>query len=145
MFMRCASLLFIAIVLPMTWTACGRESPVEPSATLSGTWRGTLTRGSTSGGVTLEISQSGAGVTGTWSTAGEGSFPSQSGSLGGTVVGSTASLSLTPAVQLVCSGDITLSGTLSVTATVDGNRLAGQYVVFLCDDVASGRIEVTRE
>ena len=65
--------------------------------------------------MTLEMAQSGAGVNGTWSADLEGSEFDQSGSLGGTVTGSTVVLFLNPGTPLVCG----LSGALSVTGSVD--------------------------
>jgi hypothetical protein len=108
-------------------------------------WRGTYTRGASSGTMTLQLTQSGAGVTGTWSTDLEGVEFDQAGSLGGTATGSRVALFLTPAASLICSSGITLSGTLSLTASVEGDRLSGDVVALECESVATGRIEVTRQ
>lgn len=138
------ALRFAVLGLALGTMACG-SSPSSPTASLTGTWQGTQTRGGVAGAVTLQMTQTGAGVAGTWSAVIDGVGPPQTGSLGGTVVGSVISLSMTPSAPLVCSPSIMLSGTLSMTGTVADNHLTGDYVVFLCDGAATGRIDVTRQ
>lgn len=145
--MRASSSFFFHVmsaVVALAAIACGR-SPASPSSPLTGTWRGTDVRAGVSRTITLEMTQSGAGVTGTWSAVADGLASPETGSLGGTLVGSTASLSLTPSSPVVCGPDVTLSGTLALTGTLAGDRLGGNYIVFLCDGAATGRIEVVRE
>ena len=139
--MRIKSTLLCAVLATfITTVGCGDETPSGPT-TLDGTWRGTYRRGTLAGTLTLEMAQSGAGLTGTWSADLEGTEFDQAGSFGGTVTGSTVALFLNPGPPLACG----LSGTLGVTGSVDGNRLTGDYVVFECDSVATGRIDVTKQ
>ena len=135
----CAALTACAIA-----AGCGRDTPAEPTSGLDGTWRGTITRSTTAGTITLQIAQSGAGVTGTWSADLDGLAFDQAGSVGGTVTGPSVSLFLNPGTPLVCGSGTTLSGTLAMNGSFAGDRLTGNYVVFTCDGVDTGRIEVTR-
>ena len=96
------------------------------------------------GTITLEMTQSGAGVTGTWTADSDGLALDQTGSIGGTLTGSTLALFLSPTTPLTCSSGTTLSGTLGMTGSLDGDRLAGDYVVFGCESVATGHIDATR-
>jgi hypothetical protein len=112
---------------------------------LGGTWRGTITRGATGGTVTLQMAESGAGVTGTWSADLDGTTFDQSGTVGGTVTASTVSLFLQPGSPTVCDSGATLSGTLTMNGTLAGDRLTGHYVVFTCDAASTGTIEVRRQ
>ena len=134
----------IACVLMSTVSGCGRDTPAEPTSGLDGTWRGTITRDAAAGTITLQMTQSGAGVTGTWSADLDGLVFDQAGTLGGTLTGSTLALFLNPATPFACGSGATLSGTLAMTGSLAGDRLTGGYVVFACDSVATGRIEVTR-
>jgi hypothetical protein len=135
----------IACVLMIGVSGCGRDAPIEPTPALDGAWRGTITRGATAGTITLLLTQSGAGVTGTWTADLDGLAFDQTGSTGGTVTGSTVSLFLTPETPLTCASGATLSGTLAMNGSLVGGRLTGDYVMFACDSVATGRIEVTRD
>jgi hypothetical protein len=135
----CAAMTACALV-----TGCGGETPVEPTSGLDGTWRGTITRSTTPGTIRLQMTQSGAGVTGTWSADLDGLAFDQSGSVGGTVTGPSVSLFLNPGTPLVCGSGTTLSGTLAMNGSLAGDRLTGNYVVFSCESVDTGRIEVKR-
>ena len=115
---------------------CGRDTPAEPTSGLDGRWRGTITRNGVAGTITLHMTQSGAGVTGTWTADLDGLVLDQTGS--------TLALFLSPTTPLTCGSGTTLSGTLGMTGSVDGDRLAGDYVVFGCESVATGRIDATR-
>jgi hypothetical protein len=124
--------------------ACG-DSPTMPDGGLTGTWKGSYTRGSLNGVIMLELTQSGLALAGTWSASGMGTGLTERGTLGGTVTGATVGIALTPTAPIVCAPTVTLSGTLAVTGVVDGNRLTGDYVVFLCEGIGSGRIDVVRQ
>jgi hypothetical protein len=90
------------------------------------------------------MTQSGAGVTGTWSADLDGVAFDQAGSVGGTVAGAVVSLFLSPGAATACAGGATLSGTLTMNGSVSGDQLTGNYVVFTCDGADNGRIETTR-
>ena len=139
-----SSILGGGLLASMLVIGCG-DSPSEPTSDLDGTWRGTITRAAAAGTITLQMTQSGAGVTGTWSADLDGVAFDQSGAIGGTVAGSSASLFLTPSSALACSTSSTLSGTLTMNGSFGGDRLTGNYVVFTCDGVDTGRIEVVRD
>ena len=128
----------------LLFSGCGRDTPVEPTDGLDGTWRGTITRGATSGTITLQTKQSGAGVTGTWSADLDGVTFDQIGSVGGTVAGSAVSLFLRPTTTRDCGSGVTLSGTLAMNGSFAGHRLTGDYVVFTCAGVDVGHVDATR-
>jgi len=138
------SFLCAAAIVCTANSGCDRETPTEPASGLDGAWRGTITRGATAGTITLLLTQSGAGVTGTWTVDLDGLAFDQTGSTGGTLTGSTVSLFLTPETPLTCASGATLSGTLAMNGSLAGDRLTGNYVVFACDSAATGRIDVTR-
>ena len=143
--MRIAAVLLVAALAASTATVgCGRDTPAGPSSLLDGTWSGMYTRGTLPGTITLQLTQSGSGVTGTWSTDLEGTELDQAGSVGGTATGSMVALFLNPNGPLVCSSGQTLSGTLTMNGSFAGERLVGDYVVFECASVGTGRIDATR-
>lgn len=139
------SFLCTAAIVCIATCGCDRDTPMEPTFGLDGAWRGTITRGATAGTITLRLTQSGAGITGTWTADLDGLAFDQTGSTGGTVAGSTVSLFLTPETPLTCASGATLSGTLAMNGSLAGDRLTGDYVVFACDSAAAGRIDVTRD
>lgn len=120
-------------------------TPTEPTIGVTGAWRGTITRGATVGTAILQLTQSGPGVTGTWVADLEGTAFDQSGTVGGTVTASTASLFLRPGSPTVCDSGQTFSGTLTMNGSLTADRLTGDYLVLTCDAPATGRIEVNRE
>ena len=122
---------------------CGSSSPVGPSSGLDGSWAGVLARGTDRGSVTLHMNQTESGVSGTWAVDFDGASGDRSGSVGGTVIGVDVTLFLTPAAPLDCAG-VTLSGTLTVDASMSGDRLTGTYLGFTCDGVDTGTLDVTR-
>jgi high-affinity nickel-transport protein len=77
-------------------SAC--RAPVGPAGTLDGTWSGAIVDSDAgSGTATLTMTQRGQGLSGTWSATFGGGAVATGGSLGGSTVGATASLFLTPA------------------------------------------------
>jgi hypothetical protein len=93
----------------------------------------------------LQLTQSGAGVTGTWSSDLDGTAFDQSGTVSGTVTASTVSLFLQPGSPIVCNSGAMLSGTLSMNGSLNADRLAGDYIVFNCEAASTGRIDVERQ
>jgi hypothetical protein len=140
-----SSFLCAATIVCIATGGCDRDLPTQPASGLDGAWHGTITRGAMAGTIALLLTQSGAGVTGTWTADLDGLAFDQTGSAGGTVTGPTVSLFLSPATPLTCASGATLSGTLAMNGTIAGDRLTGDYVVFACDSVATGRIDVTRD
>ncbi len=141
-------MMFVRIMpaaLLLAAASCGSSNPAAPSDALTGRWAGVLTRGTDTGSTTWQLSQNGPAVTGTWSVNFAGPTPDASGSVGGTVVGTTASLFLTPASEIVCPGGMTLSGIMTITATLSGERMTGSHVTFTCDSVDTGAVDVRRQ
>jgi hypothetical protein len=136
----CAALTACVLVI-----GCGRDTPAEPTSGLDGTWRGTITRGAAAGTITMEMTQSGAAVAGTWTTDLDGLAFDQTGSLSGTVTGPAVALFLNPTTPLVCGTGATLSGILAMNGSLAGHRLTGNYVAFGCESAITGQIEVVRD
>lgn len=112
-------------------SACG-GGPSGPSTTsVAGTWTGTV-NDSLAGVVSasMTLAQSGATVSGTWAVSGN------SGSLAGSMSGSSLSAVLSPSNPLTCP--------YSLTATNSGSRLIGTYAAFNCSIPISGSIALTR-
>ena len=142
--MRSFAIVFILVAAnAFVAPGCDAERPTAPSNGLGGRWTGTITRGADRGSIEWELTQTGAGASGTWAADFE-LGADLAGSAGGTVLGSRASLFLTPATGLTCDAGIALSGTLNVDATLSGDRLMGTYVTFTCGGVETGTVDVTR-
>ena len=132
-------------VLAIALAGAGCRTPLGSTGALDGTWRGAIVDSAAGAGTaTLVMSQTGQGVSGTWSAAFANGATTIGGSLGGSTAGALVSLFLTPTSPIVCPSSATLSGTLSMTATRSGNRLNGTYVVLTCTGATDGTIDLTR-
>jgi hypothetical protein len=127
-----------------SFSACS-SGPAAPSGALDGVWSGTLSDGASgAGSATLVLTQMSAGVSGTFAIT----LPdaqNRAGRVGGTVAASVLVLTLTPSTPLACSPTVTLSGTMSATMTVTGNRMTGTYSSFTCGGAIGGAIDITRQ
>lgn len=132
-------------VVLVSLAACS-SGPAAPSGGLDGTWLGTMTD-SVSGPGTLKLvlTQTSAGVAGTFVLAFADVSQNRSGAAGGTLAASVLVMTLTPTAPLVCSPGVTLSGTVSTTMTVSGNRMTGTYSAFTCGGAIGGNIDVTHQ
>ena len=112
------------------------DSPTSPSASLTGTWTGTIQDSLVGAGTArVTLAQSGSSLSGTWSfTAGA---DTNSGSLSGSVTGSSLSAMLTPSVPTSCP--------FQVTATINGNTISGTYAAVNCTVPISGSLSLTRQ
>ncbi|HWB30830.1 MAG TPA: hypothetical protein VG736_10025 [Vicinamibacterales bacterium] len=135
----------ICAIAILALAGCEKSSPTDPSGTLAGNWSGPIA-GTAAGDATAQIAltQTGAGVTGTYTLAYTDASKNQSGVAGGTLAGTTLALTLTPAQPLVC-GSATLSGTMSATLTMSApDRLEGSYAAFVCGGAIGGSIALQR-
>jgi hypothetical protein len=136
----------ICAIAILALAGCEKSSPTDPSGTLAGNWSGPIA-GTAAGDATAQIAltQTGAGVTGTYTLAYTDASKNQSGVAGGTLAGTTLALTLTPAQPLVC-GSATLSGTMSATLTLSApDRLEGSYAAFVCGGAIGGSIALQRQ
>lgn len=136
----------ICAIAILALAGCEKSSPTEPSGSLAGNWSGPMA-GTTAGDATAQIAltQTGAGVTGTYTLAYTDASKNQSGVAGGTLAGTTLALTLTPAQPLAC-GSVTLSGTMSATLTMSApDRLEGSYAAFVCGGAIGGSIALQRQ
>ena len=85
--------------------------------------------------VRVTVAQNGSSLTGTWSIS--AAVQTNSGSLSGSVTGSSLSITLTPSVPTSCP--------YQLTATVTGNTITGTYASFNCTVAVSGSLTVTRQ
>jgi hypothetical protein len=135
----------MACALGLLTAGCRSGTPASPSSVLDGAWTGAITHSvAGQGSLVLELRQTGMAVSGTWSADFSGAAHDASGTVGGTLTGAAVSLFLSPGTPLVCGPGASLSGTLALDASVSGRRLSGTFVVFACEGVDSGRVEVTR-
>jgi hypothetical protein len=127
--------------------ACRQDSPVNPTVDdLAGDWAGTITDSVAGAGtIRLTIGQRGPGLSGTWASTFADEAFNRSGSFSGTMVGSPFVLFLRPSLPIVCSPDVTLTGTLAMTTRVDGDRITGTYTIFNCSGVITGSVEAGRQ
>jgi hypothetical protein len=126
---------------------CEKSSPTAPSGDLAGKWSGPIAGTAAGDGtVQLVLTQAGNGVAGTYTLTYTDTSKNQSGVAGGTLIGSSLTLTLTPAQPLVCSSSVTLSGTMSVTLTMSApDRLEGSYAAFACGGAIGGSIALQHQ
>lgn len=143
--MRKCFVRVMACALGLLAAGCRSGGLTAPSPILEGVWTGSITHSvAGQGSLVLELRQTGLAVSGTWSADYAGTANDASGSVGGTQTGAAVSLFLSPGAPLVCGPGVSLSGTLALDASVTGGRLSGTFVVFACEGVDGGRVEVTR-
>jgi hypothetical protein len=124
---------------------CHKASPVAPDAPFSGTFAGTITdKAAGAGTLELRLSQSEAVVSGQWRATFANAALSQAGTVRGTAINTSVTLSLIPDTGLDC-GAVSYDATLTVAATLSKSRLEGTYVVFTCTALNTGRIDVERQ
>jgi hypothetical protein len=141
---RVVGRILVCCLLLASFAACS-SGPAAPTGGLDGTWSGTLTdSASGSGTAQLVLTQTSAGVSGTFVIAFPDASRNRSGTAGGTLAASVLVLTLSPSAPLACSPGVTLSGTISATATIVGNRMTGTYSSFTCGGAIGGTIDVTR-
>ena len=127
--------------------ACdGSPGPSFAGPDLTGTWAGTIAHSvSGDGTLTLSVSQHGPGLFGNWSST----FPrapfNVTGTLSGTMTSTPFILFLRPATPIVCGPNETLTGTLAVTATVNGDQMSGPFTILNCSGVLNGQVTVTKQ
>ncbi len=146
--MRSYSTWTIGFGLLLTCAACrDAATATQPSTTplsIAGTWSGTIVDSTNVAGTAqLTIAQDGQGFSGSWST--QTGARAGSGTISGTATPFPLQLFLTPAVPLVCSGSVTLSGTMALSVSVSGDRLTGTFTVFQCSGPGSGTMTLQRE
>lgn len=136
--------LRLALAIVAFTTACG-GGPTTPTTTfpLAGTWVGQITDNLGTGTLTLVLTQSGPGVSGTFVVASSTAALVSGGTAGGTANGAALSLFLTPSAPLVCSPTLTLTGTIGASLTTAARRMTGQYFVTGCGGGRAGTIDVT--
>lgn len=134
-------LAFVVVCL-LTAAACGDET-TSPSGVLTGAWSGTVVDSvSGSGAARLVLEQRAASISGTFTTT-FGGVVSREGAVSGSANGPIATLFFMPPTLLVCGPGVTLSGTLAITLTLSGSRLAGTYSGFTCGGALSGTLDLT--
>ena len=130
-------------LVPALSIACGGGSPTAPttdstSVSVSGTWVGTTTNSLAPGlwPAQATVAQSGTNLSGNWSAT----LPNgtNGGPLSGSIVGNMLSISFNFAVPVgACR--------YAVTATVNGNQLAGTWTTVGCVTAANGNLTLTKQ
>lgn len=141
-------LAFVSALLVAAMVGCDK-SPTSPSRpSLTGTWVGgnffQACSGATcqpTGTLTLQLTQSGSTLTGTWTSTqmlGAGPGGTMSGSMNGSSVSMTFTLDV---VTPDCSFPI------RVTATVNANQdqMTGTYATVSCSFLLTGSISLTKQ
>lgn len=118
---------------------CDSGDNEETVAAVAGNYRGTVQDSVAGPGtVVVSIAQNGSSLTGTFQTTFQVAANNNSGSLTGTVSGSSVTLTVTPSRTTSCPFTVTAT---MVTAT----RLMGTYAAFNCTVAVSGTIDVTQQ
>jgi hypothetical protein len=106
------------IVLGLLLAGCGTTAP----STVAGTWAGTLTDvGVGAGTLQFVLTQSGSTLNGTYTSKFAIASVSLTGTISGTLNGSTVTALLTPTNPAACQQNI--------TATVSGSSMNGTYTL----------------
>ncbi len=133
----------LALVLAAS-TAC-TDTPTSPSSLFDGAWTGTIVDADAGTGVvTLSLTQSGAGVAGTWTASFADVTRSRQGTASGTLANGSLALFLSPSSSLACASGVSLTGTLGATMGVSGGEMKGPYTAFTCTGVDSGTLDLLR-
>jgi hypothetical protein len=113
----------LLVVLAVVTAGCGSSSsPTTPSVSLTGTWVGTeIDTVAGTGNLTAILTQSGSTLSGTYSLTFPNPIFSNSGTLNGTLNGSSISMTATPSLATFCPA--------LDTATVNsaGTQITGSY------------------
>ena len=143
--MRCA--LLLAAILS---TACGDELPTEPTnptASLTGVWRGNITVNNVSTTMTWTLTQTGTSVTGPVVIALPTGVVLMNGTVAGTVSGTNLGFTVTvPPGGIVgqpgCTGQI--AGTNSVTSSTTMNGTYSVVTSTCTTGLSNGTFTLTR-
>ena len=110
---------------------------------MSGTWEGFVEElavrvvGSTIGTVRTTLSQSGSGISGTWSVTYADPTSNGGGSVSGTVTGASLRLTLTPSQPSRCPLSVTATHT---SATIPPMYIQGTYASANCTLALNGSV-----
>ncbi len=138
--LRVLSIALCLVAAGLAASSCGSTatSPSSTTANLAGTWTGTLTDGiSGTGNLKMVMTQSGISLTGTWEALYSVAAKNQTGSLTGTVSGSSVSLMLKPSSASTCQGKI--------IATASGSSFSGMYSAVNCSVTDTGSMSATKQ
>ena len=135
----------LSVMCCVLLAACA-DSPTAPDGQFAGTWSGAIVDGAVgSGTARLILAQTGAGVSGTFTTTFTNAALNQAGSVSGTAAGSSASVFLTPGSGIVCPPGVTLSGSMGASLTATSGKLSGSYSVLGCSGAVTGTLELSRQ
>jgi hypothetical protein len=138
--------LLALLVLTMGLAACDNNDSTGPSGTFTGTWSGTIVDSVAGiGTARLILTQTGSGITGTYTTTFTNTALNRAGTASGTASGATASVFLTPSAVVVCSASLTLSGTMGASLTLSGTKVTGTYSVLGCTTATTGTLDLSRQ
>jgi hypothetical protein len=128
---RLPGLVGVAI-LALVLSGCSAAAP----STVAGTWSGTLVDSlSGPGTIQFTISQSESALTGTYTVKFPAAANAVTGTLAGTLSGSTVTLVLTPPNGAGCLEDVTVS--------VSGSSMSGTYAYANCGAIDTGTLSLT--
>ena len=142
--MRLTCTGIVALLAVLLVTSCA-DGPAAPGGPFNGSWAGSIADSvAGTGSARLVLVQTGAGVSGTFTTSFGDSAFDRAGSVSGTARSTAASVSLAPGQPIACGG-FNLSGTIEATVSVNGTRLTGTYAVFACSGAVTGMLDLTRQ
>ncbi len=119
-------------VLGFVLSGCSAAAP----SSVAGTWSGTLVDSlSGPGTIQFTISQSESALTGTYTVKFPAAANPVTGTLAGTLSGSTVTLVLTPPNGAGCLEDVTVS--------VSGSNMSGMYTYANCGAIDTGTLTLT--
>lgn len=130
--------VFFLILLPFILFGCASSSDSTPPIDIGGSWTGTIQDSiGGAGNFSITISQSGASVTGVWSSTFSNSNFNNGGSTSGTVDGNSVTFILSPSNPRSCP--------FNAIGTISGNQITGNYAAFNCTGAITGTFSVTRQ
>jgi hypothetical protein len=141
----------VLIAAALVSAACGDEMPTDPTdrpASLTGTWRGTITVTNITATMTWTLTQTGSAVTGPAVIGLSSGAVLMNGTVSGTLSGSTLPFTLTVSpggipAQPACTGQIAGTNTVSGTSTMNGSYTVASSTC--TTGLTSGTFTLTRQ
>lgn len=134
--------LFVSLLMLTPMLGCeggdDDDGNAPPAVNVSGNFAGTVSDSIAGNGtLTLSLSQNGNNVSGTFQSRFANPASNNSGSVNGTVSGTTLELTVTPSNPNSCP--------FRVVGQATGTQATGTYAAFNCSAAVSGTVTLTRQ
>ena len=135
-------LRIVAVLLTIALATSCDDGPTSPGGAFVGTWAGAIVDSAAGTGTAkLVLTQSGSGISGSFTATFPNSSFDRTGTVSGTATANAASIFLTPAAPLSCG----LSGTIGTTLSLSGTKATGNYALLACSGAVTGTLDLMRQ